>query len=404
VRSGQNGPVRTTHATGFWIVALVFLTVMAYSTVPTPLYPLNQAHDDFAVWVVTVIFAVYAVGVMAALYTLGHVSDWLGRRRILVIATLVAALSAVVFVCFPEVGGLVVARFVNGVSVGMVTATATAHLAELRAVAMPGESSVLAASAAVVANLGGLALGPLIGGVFAEFLPAPLVLPHVVFFAALVAGALALTRVPETVTASATHVRYRPQRLFVPAPARTAFGIAAFGAFAAFAVFGLFTSLAPTFLRATFDAPDLLLAGATVFAVFAAAATGQLLVARFAARTQLTIAMVGCSAGLVGVAAGAVAGALAVFVGGGIVAGFGVGVLFKATIASVGALADPQRRGETLALYFLIAYAGLIIPVLAVGAALSVAAPVAVLLVFAALVLAATVWAGLAMRARVAGS
>ena len=28
------------HGAGFWIVAAVFLTTMAYTTVPTPLYPL----------------------------------------------------------------------------------------------------------------------------------------------------------------------------------------------------------------------------------------------------------------------------------------------------------------------------------------------------------------------------
>lgn len=388
------------HGRGFWVVALVFLVVMAYSTVPTPLYPLYQAEDDFPVWVVTVIFAVYAVGVMAALYLFGHVSDWLGRRRILVIATLVAAASAILFLLFRDVAGLIAARFVNGVSVGMLTATATVHLAELRAAARPGQTVVFAASVAVVANLGGLALGPLIGGLFAEFLPSPLMLPHAVFLAVLIAGALALTRVPETVARPATAVRYRPQHLSVPATARVPFATAAFAAFAAFAVFGLFTSLAPTFLRSTFHEPDHLLAGVTAFAVFAAAAVGQLLVGRLSERAQLTLATTGCAVGLIAVSLGAVTGLLGVFLVGGIIAGFGVGVLFKATIATVGSLADPQRRGETLALFFLIAYAGLVLPVLAVGAALTVAPAVAVLLVFAALVLAATLWASLAMRRR----
>ena len=30
------------HSAGFWVVAAVFLTTMAYCTVPTPLYPLYQ--------------------------------------------------------------------------------------------------------------------------------------------------------------------------------------------------------------------------------------------------------------------------------------------------------------------------------------------------------------------------
>ena len=54
---------RARHRLGFWIVAITFLLVMAYSTVPTPLYPLYQQRDGFPVSVITVIFAAYAVGV-----------------------------------------------------------------------------------------------------------------------------------------------------------------------------------------------------------------------------------------------------------------------------------------------------------------------------------------------------
>ena len=35
---------------------------------------------------ITIIFAAYALGVIASLFLVGHVSDWLGRRRMAVIA------------------------------------------------------------------------------------------------------------------------------------------------------------------------------------------------------------------------------------------------------------------------------------------------------------------------------
>ena len=88
---------RLSHGAGFWIVATTFLLVMAYSTVPTPLYPLYQQRDGFPVWMITVIFAAYAVGVVFSLFFVGHISDWAGRRRMLLIAILVSALSAAMF-------------------------------------------------------------------------------------------------------------------------------------------------------------------------------------------------------------------------------------------------------------------------------------------------------------------
>jgi len=379
-------------------VAIAFLMVMAYATIPTPLYPLYQELDGFPVSIITLIFAAFAVGVVLSLFLLGHVSDWMGRRRMLTIAILVAALSAVLFLLWTDVPGLLVARLVNGVSVGILTATATAHLGELRAHARPTESVVVAASVAGAANLGGLALGPLIGGLFAEFLPAPLVLPHAVFLVVLLGAAVAVTCVPETVSPPGTPRPYRPQRIAAPPRARTAFIAAGFGAFAGFALFGLFTSLAPTILIGTFGERDHLVAGVTAFSVFAAAATGQVALARVALRSQLVVAAACCAAGLAAVAAGAFAPSLAVFLVGGVVSGVGVGVLFKSAVATAATLAEPGRRGETLALIFLIAYCGLALPVLAIGALLTVVSQTTVLLVFTAIVLVATVSAALVMR------
>jgi MFS family permease len=383
---------------GFWVVAAAFTTVTAYATVPTPLYPLYQAADDFPVPVVTLIFAAFAVGVVFSLFLIGHISDLAGRRRMAIIALLASAAAAVVFILWSSVPGLVVARFVDGVGVGTLSAAATAHLAELRARQRPGESAVIAASVAGAANIGGLALGPLIGGVFAEFLPDPLELPHIVFLVLFLAAAVIVRAVPETVDTSKPHPSYRPQRLAFPPASRSAFAAAGIGAAASFALFALFTSLAPTFLHDTFHVSDHLVDGATVFAVFGAAAIAQLVFVRVAQRTQLLIAIVCFAVGLVSIAAGALIPVLALFIVGGIVAGAGAGIMFRSAIAAASALAAADRRGETLALLFLIAYGGLVAPVLLVGLSLTFASETTVLLIFSAVVLVATVGAGVAMR------
>lgn len=387
---------------GFWIVAAVFAATMAYSTVPTPLYPLYEQSDGFPVSLVTVIYSAYAVGVIVSLYLFGHISDWFGRRPMILIAVAISLVSGVMFLAWPETAGLVAARLVNGVSIGIMSATATAYLGEVRAVAAPTEKPAFATSVAGAANLGGLALGSLIGGAMAEVLPDPLVLPHVLFLVLLSVALVAVAAVPETVARPAKAPRYRPQKLSVPRADRSIFLVAAFGAFAGFAVFGLFSSLIPTFLGGEFEDRDHLLAGISVFAIFGASAVGQLALAGARLRTQLTVAVLACTVGLVGVATGAILVQIALFLGGGVIAGLGVGLLFRGAIGTSLAIAEPGHSGETVALLFLIAYLGPVIPVLAVGAGLSFAPPLAVLLVFVVLVLAATVSAGLIMRRRAA--
>ena len=76
--------------------------------------------------------------------------------------------------------GVIVARLVSGLSVGMLTATATAYLCELHAAARPGRRAPAHELVATAANLGGFGLGPLCRGLLAQYLGHPLVLPYLV--------------------------------------------------------------------------------------------------------------------------------------------------------------------------------------------------------------------------------
>ena len=163
---------------------------------------------------------------------------------------------------------------------------------------------------------------------------------------------------------------------------------------------GLFTSVAPTFLGTTFHVTDRLAAGATTFGVFAASALSQIVFARLAQRSQIRLGMVLLVGGLVILAVAAVVLQVAGFIGGGVIAGAGVGLLFKASISSAGALVGPERRGGVLAATFLIAYAGLTVPVVAVGAALLVLPTLPVLLAYVVFVAVLAVVAGRRLAAK----
>lgn len=396
--SRQNWRIR--HGAGFWVIALAFFIVMAFSTVPTPLYALYQARDGFTTFLITVIFAAYAVGVMVSLYLAGHVSDWLGRRNVILAAILIEVLAAMVFLIWPAVPGLLVARFVSGVGVGALTATATAHLSELRTEARPDEGPRLAGTISSFANIGGLGLGPLVGGVLAQFVTAPLVIPYVVFLLLMVAAAVATAFVPETVVRLEQRPAYRPQRVSLPRQARGRFYSAGAAAFAAFAVFGLFTSLAPTFIAGTLHETSRLLAGVVTFAVFGSAAFAQVFTSRLEIAKQLRLAMVFMAVGLAAMAVGVLTVSLPLFIVAGILAGAGVGIQFRASVAVAASLALPPSRGEVLAALFLVAYTGLAVPVLLVGFALTLLSSSVVLVGFSMVVLMLAVWSSLAMSRR----
>src|SRR5690348_11237326 len=227
----------------FWLTALVLGVTMLGTTLPTPLYVIYQGRWHLSAAMVTVTFAVYAAAVLATLLLAGRSSDEAGRRPVMAVALAASALSTVMFIVASDAGALIAARIVSGLSAGLMTGTATATLTEL----IPASARRRASLVATAANMGGLGLGPLVAGLFAQYAPHPTTLIFAAYLAVLATAAIILLLVPETV-----YPRTRPilgfAGLGIPERGRGEFIAAAVAAFVAFALLGLFSSLVPGFI------------------------------------------------------------------------------------------------------------------------------------------------------------
>src|SRR5207248_4537882 len=103
--------------------------------------------------------------------------------------------SMVVFVARISIPFLFAARFLTGLSIGLVAGASTAWIAELH----PQQDSKKGTSIAAGTNLVGLGLGPLASGLLSQYAPWPLRLGYLVFLAGLVPMALVVARMRETV-------------------------------------------------------------------------------------------------------------------------------------------------------------------------------------------------------------
>ncbi|MEV6560292.1 MFS transporter [Nocardia sp. NPDC051756] len=358
------------HNTGFWLVTVAFCAAMAFSTVPTPLYPLYARQLGLSALTLTIVFAVYGVGVIVSLCMVGHVSDWIGRRRVLTLALSMEVLAAVVFVLPPQLPLLIAGRLITGLGVGAITATATAYLHELHVLARPRDGAKRFEIASPAANIGGLGVGALVAGVLAEWAPWPLRTSYVAFAVFMVLVIAVLIRfVPETVSVPRSlRPAYRPQRVSVVG-SKLGWAVAAGSTFAAFGAFGLFASLAPVFLAETLGQSSRLLAGGVVFLVFASAPVAQHAAMALPVLTRLVAGLLGAIVGLGALVAAMLAGNLVLFLVAGVVSGAGAGVLIQSAVARTVRAAAAANRGEAVAGLFLIGNAGLIIPVVGMGIA-----------------------------------
>jgi hypothetical protein len=74
------------YGLGFWAVACAFLIVMAFATLPSPLYGLYRVRDHLSASMITVTYSIYAVGTIAAVVSVRFVAARIGRRGVMLAA------------------------------------------------------------------------------------------------------------------------------------------------------------------------------------------------------------------------------------------------------------------------------------------------------------------------------
>ena len=186
--SGRTAPSRA----AFWLVAGVLCLLFFAAGAPSPLYGIYRAELRFSATTLTAVFAIYALVLLLTLLVFGSVSDYLGRRRVILTALTVTAGACAVFLAAHSVGLLFAARALQGVAVGTATGALGAALIDLQP-----EGSGLAPLITTAAPLLGLGAGALGTGALAQYGPAPTRLVWWLLLGASVAAAAGILAMPE---------------------------------------------------------------------------------------------------------------------------------------------------------------------------------------------------------------
>src|SRR5580693_3014376 len=330
----------------FWLVAGVLCLLFFAAGAPSPLYGVYRAQLRFSATTLTAVFATYALVLLLTLLVFGSVSDYLGRRRVILAALLVTAAAYLVFLAAHSVGLLFAARALQGVGVGAATGALGAALIDLQP-----EGSGLGPLITAAAPALGLGAGALGTGALAQYGPAPTHLVWWLLLGASVAAAGGILAMPEPGTRRAGVLASLRPRVGVPPQARGTFATAVPCLFAVWALGGLYLSLGPSLAVQVTGSRDLLWGGLVVFLLTGVAAGAT---AAFRALTPRTaIATTTAAAFLAGTA----------------IAGVGSGLALLGVNRTLIPLAPPGQRAGLIAAIFIISFLGLSIPALIAGVA-----------------------------------
>lgn len=343
-------------------MAAVLFTVIAGTNIPSPLYKQYAHQWGFSPTVLTLLFSTYAAVLVVALLTASRVTGRLGYRTALIAALSTAAVASAVFALADATAWLFVARGLQGAAVGIASGALTATI-----VALHPRSDGHSASAVVTAMTAfGGGLGPVLCGVFAQFLPAPLHTIYWVEAVLLIVGVLVVATIPPHLGKSTTGPATARPALPTTAPA--AFLIAAAGTFLAWGVVALFLTIAPSLIADLTGDTHVLTAGIVAGVVLIASGLAQITLARLdthrAAISGLTLLALGL-AGLIGATFLAQPAAV---IAAAIVAGVGHGLTFMAALRTTNALTEnSDRRPRVLSSFYIATYGGVGIPVIGAG-------------------------------------
>jgi MFS family permease len=343
------------------------------STLVTPLYVLYEKAFGFSELTLTLIFAAYAAGNIVALFTLGRISDQIGRRRTALPAIGVAALSTLVFLFATGTAWLFAGRLLSGLAIGMSSAAASAWVVDLTR----HRKEQRGAAFTTGAIFSGLALAALLAGALAEYAPAPLKLPFIVYLALLAIMAFLVWRTKETVedrAESIDEVSVKP-RIGVPREIRGAFVSPAVTAFAVFAVTAFYAALTPSLLRRDMDISSLAVGGAVVFELFSCAAITAVAAYAMKARTAMLT-----GAGLLVPGVGFLVAAQAfqsfpILLVGVAVTGIAAALGYRGSLQVINEIAPEERRAEVISSFAIVCFVGNGVPVIGVGVLSSVFSP-----------------------------
>jgi MFS family permease len=342
---------------------LAFAGVTLAAGAPTPLLVFFEHKWGFHAGMLTIAFAIYAFGLLLALLVVGSLSDYIGRRPVLIGALAVQVLAMVMFFFASNVGWLVAARAVQGLATGAAFSAFTAALVEL---APPGRKE-LGAVIGSVAPAGGLGLGALLAGAAVQFTGSPARIVFAVLAVVTVLGIGVAILSSETAPRRPGARRALRPELSIPRPAAREFAAAVPVQIGAWMFVGLFMGLMPTIVRALFHIHNGLTIGATSCVEPGSAAVVGLFVSRVSPRGTARFGAAAMMVGGVLVLIGVGATTLSVVVVGGVIGGLGFGASYSGSLRTITPLAEPDQRAGLFAALFTVAYLAFGVPVIIAG-------------------------------------
>lgn len=347
----------------FLLLAATFALFIAAASAPSPLYSVFQSQWHFSTIILTVIFAMYAFALLASLLFFGSLSDYIGRRPVLLGALVIESVSMVMFAEARSVSWLIAARILQGLATGIATAVISAGLIDTE----PKNRAGLASLLSTIVPIASLGVGALFTGLLVQYAIWP---THLVFWILCVSSiviGLGVLMMPEAVIRKPGWQHTFMPTVLIPRAARESFIAGSCSLVASWTLVGLYLSLAPSMVAELTHGQDHVVGSLIILALTGSGAVSSTLLRSQADKRLIAfgtiIASFGLSMSIYSVTVLSVTG----FFVGTIVTGVGFGPVLTGAFRSIMRHAPSDQRAGLAAAVYVVSYLALGIPTIVAG-------------------------------------
>ncbi|OTG69008.1 MFS transporter [Acinetobacter sp. ANC 4218] len=328
----------------------------------SPLYPIYQQLWHLLPSHITYIFVTYMLGCLATLLFLGRTSNSIGFLKTLELGLVIITLGLLLSMFANNVLWLSLGRFIIGIASGLMTTSALIGLMW----SIPESHKSHAPQLSSVITAVGFGLGPLVGGLIAQFSATPLFTPYIPIIVGAMLCFVGLLRLPQPEFSAqafsiAPHLE-RPEAQF-----HAEFYITGLTAFCAFAAFSLFASLSPSFVQFIIPWHGPLVSGLAITCILLISAMVQYFSRSIPARKCLNYGLYTLLFSLLILGLCIYLHWSFLFFISDVLVGVGHGLALIGAFGLIHAMTNLHNRAAVMSTYLFVAYLGTILPILAVG-------------------------------------
>ncbi|MCK6077858.1 MFS transporter [Paenibacillus silvae] len=345
----------------YWSAAYgLFIAVMGLNLV-SPIYAIYKQQWHLTPGMLSIAFAAYAIALIPTIIITGQLLSGGGFRRFLVPGLIIAMAGTLCLFFATSYPMLVIARVLQGISVGIFNGVTVAALTQLH----PRQDRRQAAMVGAIAVTAGNALGPMMGGILAQYAPYPAQLPYVVHLLLMIPGLLCL--ISSRAELSGRTSGYRLHMPTLPRSGTKTFSVAVLSSFVAWGITSLYGSTIPMYLNEWIGQTSYVLSGLIVAIVLIIAALAQFRSARWKLRSMGLFGTLLIGAGLLLLVVTVHTGSMICLCASIVCVGMGYGPLYAASLALVNETTSDECRADVLSLFYVGTYLGVVLPAVGLG-------------------------------------